>query len=52
MLAMAAAKGRARRLVLTHLGEDRDPASAVSVAQTVFDGEVVLAVPGLRLAIE
>jgi ribonuclease BN (tRNA processing enzyme) len=48
----AAAEGRAARLVLTHLGEDHDRALATSAARAVFDGEVLLAEPGLRLVIE
>jgi ribonuclease BN (tRNA processing enzyme) len=50
--AMAASTGRASRLVLTHLGEDGEPAAAKRIAESVFDGEVLLAEPGLRLTIE
>lgn len=49
---LAAAEGGAARLVLTHVGEDHDPASAKAAAQRAFGGEVLLAEPGLRLVIE
>jgi ribonuclease BN (tRNA processing enzyme) len=50
--ATSAAAGQAARLILTHLGEDRDPGSAKTVARSVFGGETLLAEPGLRLEIE
>jgi ribonuclease BN (tRNA processing enzyme) len=47
----AAADGHAGRLILTHILPEADLATAVDGARRVFGGEVVLAEPGLRVAI-
>jgi ribonuclease BN (tRNA processing enzyme) len=49
--ASAALEGGAKRLVLTHIGEEADPDAAVAVAQARFPGEVLRATPGLRLEV-
>lgn len=48
--AMAAEAG-ARRLVLTHLAPDLDPAVSVAEAEDAFGGPVTLAAPDLRVRI-
>lgn len=50
--AWAAREGRAARLILTHLSEEVDPARTLALARREFDGEVLLAEPGLRVAID
>jgi ribonuclease BN (tRNA processing enzyme) len=42
----AAARGDARRLVLTHLHPDADPAAAIARAATEFAGPIEVAAPG------
>jgi ribonuclease BN (tRNA processing enzyme) len=49
--ARAAVAGGAERLVLTHIGEEHDPGAALAAARARFPGEVLLAAPGLRVAI-
>lgn len=49
--ARVAAEGRAGALVLTHIMDGFDPDAAAAAAQRVFDGEVVVAEPGLRLEV-
>lgn len=49
--AWAAREGRASRLILTHLPDAHDPEGSLLAAAESFDGEVVLARPGLRLDI-
>ena len=50
--AWAALGGGAGRLVITHIAEEHDPVAALHAAQARFPGEVLLAVPGLRLTID
>ncbi|MFC8190933.1 MBL fold metallo-hydrolase [Cellulomonas sp. NPDC057328] len=45
----AAARGRSRRLVLTHVPAWNDPAVALAEARTAYDGDVTLAHPGLTI---
>lgn len=49
--AHAAVAGGAARLILTHLAEEADPDAALAAARARFEGEVLLATPGLRLTI-
>lgn len=49
--ASAAQRGGARRLVLTHILDGRDPDAALSAASKVFANESLLAEPGLRVEI-
>jgi ribonuclease BN (tRNA processing enzyme) len=42
----ARGRGGGRRLVLTHLDPDGDPAESVAGAQGTFPGSVTLAAPG------
>ena len=49
--ARAALAGKAARLVLTHVGEEHDPIAALAAARARFPGEVLLAEPGLRIAV-
>ncbi len=48
----AARDGKAGRLVLTHLKDGSDEAAAIDAAREVFDGWVLIAMPGLQLPIE
>jgi ribonuclease BN (tRNA processing enzyme) len=50
--ASAAARGGAARLVLTHVSERETPADVIAAARAVFDGEVLLAVPGLVIDLD
>ena len=50
--ARAAVAGGARRLIITHIGEENDPAAALSAARARFPGEVLLAAPGLRIVVD
>lgn len=50
--AQAAVAGGARRLVLTHLGEEADPAAALAAATARFPGETLRARPGLVLPLD
>jgi len=45
----AAARGGARKLILTHILDDRPESAARAAAAKVFDGEVDLAEPGLEV---
>lgn len=47
----AAARGRARRLVLTHVPAWNDPRVALAEARAVYPGPVDLAHPGLRVTL-
>jgi ribonuclease BN (tRNA processing enzyme) len=46
-----AVRGDAARLVLTHIGDGRDETAAARAAAQVFDGQIEVATPGLRLDI-
>lgn len=46
-----AARGGVDLLVLTHLEPGHDPEVSEAQAREVFDGEIVLAVPGMRLEV-
>lgn len=50
--ARAAREGRAGRLILTHIPEAHDPAGSLEVAQGGFDGEVMLARPGVSVEVD
>ncbi len=45
--ASVAVRGRATRLVITHIQDRQAPAAALSAARDAFDGDVLLAEPGL-----
>jgi ribonuclease BN (tRNA processing enzyme) len=45
----AAGEGRAARLVLTHIGDGHDPGATARRAAGAFDGQILIADPGLRL---
>ena len=45
----AAARGRAGKLILTHILDDRPESAARAAAAKVFDGDVIVAQPGLEL---
>jgi ribonuclease BN (tRNA processing enzyme) len=51
MAASVAARSGASRLVLTHVLDTSDPEAALEAAKRTFQGEVVLAEPGLRFEI-
>jgi len=46
-----AAKAGVGRLVLTHIPAHVDPGRIVAEAESEFDGQVALAVPGARLTV-
>jgi len=47
----AAREGHVTRLVLTHVGDAKDPAGSVEQAQVEFGGPVALAQPGMQIRI-
>ena len=47
----AAARGGARKLILTHILDDRPESAARAAAARVFDGDVDLAEPGLEVGV-
>lgn len=50
--ARAARDGKAGRLLLTHLKDGSDEAAAIDAAREVFEGWVLIAMPGLQLPID
>ena len=50
--ARAAVAGVARRLIMTHIGEEHDPMAALAAARARFPGDVLLAAPGLRVVVD
>jgi len=49
--AQAAARAGAKKLILTHILDDRPEKQARAAAQKLFEGEVELAQPGLEVEI-
>ena len=47
----AAARGGARKLILTHILDDRPESAARAAAAKVFAGDIDLAEPGLEVEI-
>lgn len=50
--ALVAVEGGAKRLIMTHIGEEHDPQAALIAAQARFPAEVLLATPGMHLTVD